>query len=906
MALHLTGTDFFQALADGSFEETRPFWDQQLVSETPEVYRAEYLAASLLADAEEGRGGLSLASLRAAALDGSLPGLVRARAAERYDEGYERGVHDADAALILDRLLALHATAGLLRFDPGARSRACLFWAFYEDRERRSQWERRARSLGRLRDAFDHSPAVAAFAAELADAIAAFLESHRLPAPREQARVAGAYLFEEISREPQRFVAGADAAALRDAFVAHLEASAVYRTFADDMRALEGDLPSRYALAAAWLGAFVDKATDPALAARRHALDEAVVLVLTERRLDRDISSAAGEAEVTGLLGQHPRVEGRSMRLRLDEFLARLGAFRTDRAPGFRAFRARRDAVLGAERERLRLSEFQPRVMSAFVRNRLIDEVYLPLIGDNLAKQIGALGEGKRTDLMGMLLLISPPGYGKTTLMEYVASRLGLIFVKVNGPALGHSVSSLDPGEAPNATARQEVEKINLALEMGNNVMLYLDDIQHTNPELLQKFISLCDAQRKIEGVWGGRTRTYDLRGKRFCVCMAGNPYTESGEMFKIPDMLANRADTYNLGDVLKGRDDLFALSYLENSLTSNPVLAPLAGRDPADVQALIRMARGEEVRSDQLSHPYSAVELGEIRAVLQKLLRVQQVLLRVNQQYILSASQNDAFRTEPAFKLQGSYRNMNKLAEKVVPVMNDAELEALVDDHYAGEAQTLTTGAEHNVLKLAELRGTMTEAQKRRWEEIKRGFARVQAMGGSDDDPTTRVIGQLGRVSDRLEDIGSAIAAARQEAASARPDDGGDAKVLERLDEVGRVIAGAVAAARTDGGPREPELLPYLSKLDQTLAALAEAPRGGQVVQTLPPGVHDVLERMVTTIGENLMPLTRSVVRELKRFQVPPESRAMDLLDRTLRDFDALRDLVLALRKIDTRGLGQ
>jgi MoxR-like ATPase len=162
---------------------------------------------------------------------------------------------------------------------------------------------------------------------------------------------------------------------------------------------------------------------------------------------------------------------------------------------------------------------------------------------------------------MGMLLLVSPPGYGKTTLMEYVAARLGLAFVKVNGPALGHGVTSLDPAEAPNATSRQEVEKINLALELGNNVLLYLDDIQHTNPELLQKFISLCDAQRKIEGVWRGRTRTYDMRGKRFCVCMAGNPYTESGEKFQIPDMLANRADTYNLGEILEGREELFSLS---------------------------------------------------------------------------------------------------------------------------------------------------------------------------------------------------------------------------------------------------------------------------------------------------------------------------------------------------------
>ena len=73
------------------------------------------------------------------------------------------------------------------------------------------------------------------------------------------------------------------------------------------------------------------------------------------------------------------------------------------------------------------------------------------------------LGTKKRTDLMGLLLLISPPGYGKTTLMEYISNRLGLIFMKINGPAIGHNVTSLDPLEAPNASAREEVEKLNLA-----------------------------------------------------------------------------------------------------------------------------------------------------------------------------------------------------------------------------------------------------------------------------------------------------------------------------------------------------------------------------------------------------------------------------------------------------------
>ena len=146
---------------------------------------------------------------------------------------------------------------------------------------------------------------------------------------------------------------------------------------------------------------------------------------------------------------------------------------------------------------------------------------------------------------------------------------------------------------------------------------------------------------------------------------------------------------------------------------------------------------------------------------MLQRLLTVQAVLLRVNQQYIPSASQDDAFRTEPPFKLQGSYRNMNKLAEKVVAAMNDDELERLLDDHYAGEAQTLTTGAEQNLLKLAELRGRLTPEQAARWDEIKREFARVQLLGGTDDDPVARVTGQLNLLSEKMEGIGQAVAAA-------------------------------------------------------------------------------------------------------------------------------------------------
>jgi hypothetical protein len=359
---------------------------------------------------------------------------------------------------------------------------------------------------------------------------------------------------------------------------------------------------------------------------------------------------------------------------------------------------------------------------------------------------------------MGMLLLISPPGYGKTTLMEYLGDRLGMIFVRINCPVLGHNITSLDPAQASNSAARMELEKLNLGLAMGNNVMLYLDDIQHTNPEFLQKFIALADGTRRIEGTWRGESRSYDLRGKRFAIVMAGNPYTESGDVFKIPDMLANRADIYNLGDVLSGREDVFAMSYIENALVSHPELQPLASRDPQDVYRLIRMAQGEPVPASDFKHAYTSQELAEISNVLQRLFKVRDALLGVNMAYIASAAQDDSYRMEPPFKLQGSYRNMSKLVPKVSALMRDSELDELLRDHYRGEAQTLTTGAEENLLKLAHLLGRPTEQEQQRWQALVDDFVRLRKQGGADADGATRVANTLSEIGMQIEGLGHRI----------------------------------------------------------------------------------------------------------------------------------------------------
>ncbi|MER7767837.1 DNA repair ATPase [Kitasatospora sp. NPDC096140] len=695
-AFTLTGTDYRSPVTDPAFAATERYWERPLPSETPQLYRAEYLAASLLLAAEPG-------SLSA---DADLLDHVRRAAEQRPDEGYQRGVHDHDAALLLRALIELGSDAGLLRHPAAARAAAQVYWAHGADERQRLLWHTRARSLGLARQAFGGVPALDGLAAELSRAVAEFDPESAGPGAAD----AGPYLVAELTAESPAFAYSAGAAALLDKFRAAPESAGLTEALAalPDEPAL---LPVRRQLATAWLTAGAADA-DPA------DLAEAAAVLLCPSLPRRPVDAAVA-TRLTGLLGDHPRLAGGALDLRLDELLARVKEFEEVEVPGHRAYRKLRGELLAAEHARLRLDQYRPAPLNGFVRNRLIDQVYLPLIGDNLAKQLGTAESGGPVDRSGLLLLVSPPGYGKTTLVEYLAERLGLLLVSVSGPALGHRVTSLDPAEAPDATSRREVEKLNFALHAGDNVLLYLDDVQHTSPEFLQRFIPLCDAQRRIDGVRDGEAREWDLRGKRFAVVMAANPYTESGRLFRLPDMLANRADVWNLGDAVAGRDDLFALSFIENALPTNPHLAPLATAERADLDTLLARATG--VPGGTLTGAWPAAEVERMTAVLAGLLHLRTTVLAVNRAYLDSAAQDDRTRTEPPFLLQGSYRNMAKLAQRLDPALTRPELDALLTDHYRAEAQPLGAEAEAQLLKLAELRGALTPEQAQRWEELKR-----------------------------------------------------------------------------------------------------------------------------------------------------------------------------------------
>ena len=752
MYFHLTGTGFFEKIDDQGFRNCQTVWGQNHVSENESVYKSEYLAYKIIqsvygnAVTENGITPVSPEELLKSD-DKTLENYVRQFMAVRYNEGYIKGVHDHDAAMILRVLLKFLQSAGLLRYSPGARACASLFWKAFITAENKTFFNHQLKGVGAILKVFPESREFDDIKLSLQNLIHQFIESTGLFDPAV-APEAAAYLFHEV-RRGDSFVIHQEAAKMFEQFFGYLHKKKARKAFDESTGHPTADPLAKFRLIQHWLRAYIHTQKKPQ---GEEYINETAVLILTNSYQAGHVVHVALKENLGGFLGTHPVIKDKSYELDYHTFMRKMDHFESQVVPLFNQFSLLKKNKTKAFGEALRLQEFKPKILSSFVRNKLIDKLYLPLIGANLAKQIGTAGDNKRTDLMGLLLLISPPGYGKTTLMEYIASRLGLVFMKINGPAIGHHITSVDPSEANNATARAELEKLNLAFEMGDNVMIYLDDIQHCHPEFLQKFISLCDGQRKIEGVFKGKSKTYDFRGKKVCVVMAGNPYTESGEKFRVPDMLSNRADIYNLGDIIGDNAGVFRLSYLENSLTSNPVMNKLAGKSQRDIHTLIKMAETGNREGLDFDFAYAAAEIEEYVNVLKKLFKIRDIILKVNLAYIYSSAQADEYRTEPPFKLQGSYRDMNKIAEKVMPVMNENELAILIDTHYENEAQTLTASAEANLLKYRELINGLSKEDEQRWEEIKNTYRRKQKLS------TLGAQNQIGPVLVQMENLNDGV----------------------------------------------------------------------------------------------------------------------------------------------------
>ncbi|HET9504293.1 MAG TPA: DNA repair ATPase, partial [Hymenobacter sp.] len=258
---HLTGTNFFQKITDPAVLSARPVWDQTLASENADVYRAEYLAWLVLQAAEHPRparadapavlGIEELAKLTPA----ELTTYVQHFMAPRFAEGYLKGVHDADAALLLGALVRLTRTADLLRYPAPVRVAAALYWQRFAPEAQRASWQRQLHGIGVLLQVFPDAREFRGLMHELQEAVDEFAARTGLFAPEEVAE-AGEYLFYELTRG-ETFVASAEAAALVEQFQQSLKARQATAPYEASVAALAEQPAAQFQLVRQWVGAFV-------------------------------------------------------------------------------------------------------------------------------------------------------------------------------------------------------------------------------------------------------------------------------------------------------------------------------------------------------------------------------------------------------------------------------------------------------------------------------------------------------------------------------------------------------------------------------------------------------------------------------------------------------------------------
>ncbi len=164
MAYQVTGTDYQSPVDDERLQPLQRYWNQSLVSEAPALSRAEYLAGRLLEALLEGKAERSWADVRTLlAEDPQHPQLlemVRRFAAARYQEGYQKGIHDDDALRLLGALVAMQDQAGLLAWGPTERALALLYWQHGHLIAHRESLLRRARAAMQMHDLFGRRDAL--------------------------------------------------------------------------------------------------------------------------------------------------------------------------------------------------------------------------------------------------------------------------------------------------------------------------------------------------------------------------------------------------------------------------------------------------------------------------------------------------------------------------------------------------------------------------------------------------------------------------------------------------------------------------------------------------------------------------------------------------------------------------
>ena len=334
---HLNGTDYFEPVDDPRLADLSVFLPLALVSESPALYRAEYLAGSLLRACQSGDGPADFDTLHKHCLEGeegaaALLRLVREFSAARYQEGYQKGVHDQDALRLLQALVPMQAEAGLLSSPPEARALALLYWqhgCFDEDRERLL---RATRSGAGVKALFGAGRALAGLEQTLANRLGEFAPRFGFEPGAALVLHAARYLTRQLAapRGGEVWAVAGRGADLADALARQLEQRQQLVAWRKDLDAASPE--EAWQMALDWLSAFAAQHADGGEGA--WVMDAATTLVSPFERERRNVTL---DRAIDGLLGEHERLDAGAMALNLNDFWRRFDDHLTRVKPGFEA-----------------------------------------------------------------------------------------------------------------------------------------------------------------------------------------------------------------------------------------------------------------------------------------------------------------------------------------------------------------------------------------------------------------------------------------------------------------------------------------------------------------------------------------------------------------------------------------
>src|SRR5690606_27842345 len=184
---------------------------------------------------------------------------IRDFAAPRYREGYEKGIHDHDAALILARLLPLRDSAGLLSHTPMARGTGCFFWNSVEGEAIALEWPERASTSRHIKQLFGRRDGLDQLEVEIASAIERFAADEGMTLRSGLPIDAARYLVYELAGERIEFVFSKYARQLLVSLQAKLEAARVWDGYVQTLERLQARPAARWALVDNWLRGLCDQ-----------------------------------------------------------------------------------------------------------------------------------------------------------------------------------------------------------------------------------------------------------------------------------------------------------------------------------------------------------------------------------------------------------------------------------------------------------------------------------------------------------------------------------------------------------------------------------------------------------------------------------------------------------------------